>query len=62
MPSRLWRSSLAGQKHSLANDKKGRGRLLRLLAALPVQRPAVQLQVVLEASGGDEAALGGGAA
>jgi transposase len=51
--------SLMGQSHSLPNDKKGQGRLLRLLGKVPARaaEPGLTLQVVLEASGGYESAL-----
>jgi transposase len=49
--------SLSGQQHELANDKKGHARILQLLAAAAAAQPGITLQVVLEASGGYEAAL-----
>ncbi len=48
---------VAGQSEPLPNDSKGHRRLLRRLAAAAAAQSGAQLQVVLEASGGYEAAL-----
>jgi transposase len=49
--------SLGGASHSLANDPKGHARILRLLAAAVAARPGSRVHVILEATGGYEAAL-----
>ena len=49
--------SLGGVSHSLANDPKGHARILKLLAAAEAARPGITIHVILEATGGYEAAL-----
>lgn len=51
--------SLGGASHSLANDAKGHARILKLLAAAEAAQPGSQVHVILEATGGYEAALCG---
>jgi transposase len=48
---------LEGRSHSLPNDAQGHARILRLLAAAQAAPPGCQTHVVLEATGGYEAAL-----
>jgi transposase len=49
--------SLGGASSSLANDPKGHARILKLLAAAEAARPGYKIHVILEATGGYEAAL-----
>jgi transposase len=49
--------SLAGRRHQLKNNKQGHVRVLKLLGAAEAAQPGVTFHVVLEASGGYEAAL-----
>jgi len=49
--------SLAGISHSLDNDPKGHARILKLLAAAEKACPGKKIHVILEATGGYEAAL-----
>jgi transposase len=49
--------SLAGRTHQLNNNKQGHARILTLLSAAEMAQPRVSFHVVLEASGGYEAAL-----
>ena len=49
--------SLGGASSRLANDPKGHARILKLLAAAEAARPGYQIHVILEATGGYEAAL-----
>ena len=51
--------SIGSASHSLANDLKGHARILKLLAAAEAARPGSQVHVILEATGGYEAALCG---
>ena len=48
---------LGGASSSLANDPKGHARILKLLAAAEAARPGYKIHVILEATGGYEAAL-----
>lgn len=49
--------SLAGRPHQLNNNKQGHARLLNLLRAAEAAQPGITFHLVLEASGGYEAAL-----
>ena len=49
--------SVGGASSSLANDPKGHARILKLLAAAEAARPGYKIHVILEATGGYEAAL-----
>jgi transposase len=49
--------SLGGISHSLPNDGKGHARMLKLLAAAEAAVPGGKIHVILEATGGYEAAL-----
>lgn len=49
--------SLGGAAHSLTNDPKGHSRILKLLNAAEATPPGSQVHVILEATGGYEAAL-----
>jgi transposase len=51
--------SLGGAAYSLANDAKGHARILKLLTAAERAQPGCQVHVILEATGGYEAALCG---
>jgi len=51
--------SLAGVSHCIDNDAKGHARILKLLAAAEKARPGSKVHVILEATGGYEAALCG---
>jgi transposase len=51
--------SLGGAAYSLANDAKGHVRILKLLTAAEKARPGCRVHVILEATGGYEAALCG---
>jgi len=48
---------VGGASSSLANDPKGHARILKLLAAAEAARPGYKIHVILEATGGYEAAL-----
>lgn len=48
---------LEGTSLSLANDRKGHARIVKLLQAAEKARPGSRVEVILEASGGYEAAL-----
>ena len=49
--------SLAGRHHQLNNNKPAHERILKLLSAAEAAQPGITFHVVLEASGGYEAAL-----
>jgi transposase len=49
--------SLCGASENLPNDARGHARLLRLLCAAEAARPGAKVHVILEATGGYEAAL-----
>jgi transposase len=49
--------SVGGTSFKLGNDPKGHARILKLLAAAEAARPGYKIHVVLEATGGYEAAL-----
>jgi transposase len=51
--------SLGGTADGLANDAKGHARILKLLTAAEKARPGCRIHVILEATGGYEAALCG---
>src|SRR5258707_9315236 len=51
--------SLEGAAYGLANEAKGHARILKLLTAAEKSRPGCRVQVILEATGGYEAALCG---
>jgi transposase len=51
--------SLGGVAHSLANDPKGHARILKLLGAAEAAQAGSKVHVILEATGGYEAALVG---
>jgi transposase len=49
--------SLGGAAYQIANDPKGHARILKLLRAVEKAQPGCQVHVILEATGGYEAAL-----
>ena len=49
--------NVGGASSSLANDPKGHARILKLLAAAEAARPGYKIHVIVEATGGYEAAL-----
>ena len=49
--------SLCGSSQNLPNDAKGHTRILRLLCAAEAARPGAKVHIILEATGGYEAAL-----
>ena len=51
--------SLGGTAYGLANDAKGHARILKLLTAAEQARPNCRVHVIIEATGGYEAALCG---
>ena len=51
--------SLGGISHSLGNDARGHARILHLLSAAEKAQPGRKVHVILEATGGYEAALCG---
>jgi len=51
--------SLAGTSHAIDNDARGHARILKLLSAAEKAQPGRKAHVILEASGGYEAALCG---
>src|SRR5438034_4830215 len=51
--------SLGGAIHNFANEAKDHARILKLLAAAEKAQPGTKVHVILEATGGYEAALVG---
>ena len=49
--------SLCGASENLPNEAKGHARILRLLSAAEAARPGAKVHIILEATGGYEAAL-----